>query len=277
MINGNNHIKKEGIGMDLGLKDKVVIVVASSSGLGLSTAVGFAREGAKVVISGRDAKRLKKASEKIFSDSGVEVETVQMDVRNADDIDRLVATVIEKFGTIHVLVNNAGGPPPGVFWETDDEAWNSAYELTLLSSVRLTRAALPYMRKQKWGRIINITSMTVKQPIDQLLLSNSLRLGVVGWAKTLSNQVAKEGILINNVCPGWTMTERVAQITEARADANQSTAKEEEKIIASTIPMGRLGEPEEFANLVVFLGSERASYITGTSIQVDGGATAGFY
>jgi 3-oxoacyl-[acyl-carrier protein] reductase len=276
-MNRNNRNEREGISMELGLKDKVVIVLASSSGLGKSTALTFATEGAKVIITGRDAERLEKAREEILSKTGAEVEAVQMDVCKAEDIDRLVATVIEKFGTIHVLVNNAGGPPPGVFWETDDEAWNSAYELTLMSSVRMTRAVLPYMRKQKWGRIINITSTTVKQPIDQLLLSNSLRLGVIGWAKTLSNQMAKEGILINNVCPGWTTTERVTQLTEARAEVNQTTAEIEEKAIANTIPMGRLGKPEEFANLVVFLGSERASYITGTAIQVDGGSTAGFY
>ncbi len=262
--------------MDLGLKDKVVLVVASSSGLGKSSALAFANEGAKVIITGRDAERLKKAKAEIESAAGAEIETVQMDVRNAEDIEKLVAQVIAQFGTVHVLVNNAGGPPPGVFWETDDDAWNKAYELTLLSSVRMTRAVLPHMRSQQWGRIINITSMTVKQPIDQLLLSNSLRLGVVGWAKTLSNQMAKEGILINNVCPGWTLTERVSQLTQARAEANQSSAEAEEQAIADSIPMGRLGTPEEFANLVVFLGSERASYITGTSIQVDGGSTAGF-
>lgn len=262
--------------MDLGLKDKVVIVAASSAGLGKATAMAFAKEGAKVVITGRDAERLKQAKEEITGVSTSEVMSVQMDVTRADEINRLVDTVIEHFATVHVLVNNAGGPPPGYFWETDDEEWNKAYELTVMSSVRMTRAVLPYMRKQQWGRIINITSNTVKQPIDQLLLSNSLRLAVVGWAKTLSNQVASEGILINNVCPGWTSTERVTQLTEARAEASQTSAEEEVEAIASNIPMKRLGTPEEFANLVAFLGSERASYITGTSIQIDGGSTAGF-
>jgi 3-oxoacyl-[acyl-carrier protein] reductase len=262
--------------MDLGLKGKVVIVLASSAGLGKSTALGFVEEGAKVIITGRDAERLAKAKQEIVNKTRSDVDTYQMDVTKAEDIDKLVSYVVEKYGTVHVLVNNAGGPPPGVFWETDDDAWNKAYELTLMSSVRTSRAVLPFMRKQKWGRIINITSSTVKQPIDQLLLSNSLRLSVVGWAKTLSNQIANEGILINNVCPGWTTTERVEQLTEARAKNNQTSADQELEAIASTIPMGRLGTPEEFANLVVFLGSERASYITGVSIQIDGGSTAGF-
>jgi len=272
----NTCIDIEEAKMDLGLKDKVVVVAASSAGLGKASAMAFAQEGGKLVITGRNNERLQKAKDEIAMASGSEVMAVQMDVTNAKDIEKLVASAIEKFGTIHVLVNNAGGPPPGFFWETEDEDWQKAYELTVMSSVRMTRTVLPYMRKQQWGRIVNITSNTVKQPIDQLLLSNSLRLAVIGWAKTLSNQVANEGILINNACPGWTVTERVTELMEARAKINQSSAKEEIEAIAKTIPMGRLGTPEEFADLVVFLGSERASYITGTSIQIDGGTTAGF-
>ena len=262
--------------MDLGLKDKVVVAVASSAGLGKATALAFAHEGAKLVITGRDAQRLQQAKQDIEKVSEHSVLAVQMDVSSAEDIDRLVKTVIDTHETIHVLVNNAGGPPPGFFWETDDEEWQKAFELTLMSSVRLTRAFIPYMRKQRWGRVLNITSSTVKQPIDQLLLSNSIRLSVVGWAKTLSNQLASEGVLINNVCPGWTVTERVTRLTEAKAEANKTSAADEVEAIASKIPMKRLGTPEEFANVVVFLGSERASYVTGVSIQVDGGSTAGF-
>jgi len=262
--------------MDLGLQDKVVIVAASSAGLGKATALAFANEGAKVIITGRNADRLQIARDEIARVSARDVLSVQMDVRDAEDISKLVATVVAQLGTVHVLVNNAGGPPPGTFEETEDEEWEKAYELTLMSSIRMTRVVLPYMRKQQWGRIINITSSTVKQPIAQLLLSNSLRLAVVGWAKTLSNQIAREGILINNICPGWTRTERVTQLVQARAEANQSSEEEEIAAIASTIPMGRLGSPAEFAAMVAFLGSERASYITGTAIQVDGGATAGY-
>jgi 3-oxoacyl-[acyl-carrier protein] reductase len=262
--------------MDLGLRNKVVIVAASSAGLGKATALAFANEGAKVVITGRDAERLQNAKDEIATVSGVDIVSVQMDVTNADNISDLIHTVVEQFGTVHVLVNNAGGPPPGLFWETEDEEWQKAFELTVMSSIRMTRAALPHMRKQQWGRIINVTSATVKQPIDQLLLSNSLRLGVVGWAKTLSNQIASEGITINNVCPGWTLTERVTQLTEDRAKTNESSVTQEIEAIANSIPMARLGTPKEFADTVVFLGSERASYITGTSIQIDGGSTAGY-
>ncbi len=263
--------------MDMGLNSKIAVVTASSSGLGKASAMGLAREGAKVVITGRDPERLENARAAIAADSGNDLVAISMDVTRAEDIDNLIKQVIEKFGTIHVLVNNAGGPPPGFFWETSDDEWQTAFELTLMSSIRLTRGFLPYMRDQKWGRIINITSSTVKQPINELLLSNSLRLGVIGWAKTLANQLAPEGVLVNNVCPGWTKTERVTGLTQVRAASNGTTADDEEAAIASGIPLGRLGTPEEFANMVVFMASERASNITGTTIQVDGGATAGFY
>ena len=263
--------------MELGLENKVAVVTASSSGLGRACALGLAREGAKVVITGRDQARLDMARSVIEAETNAEVLAISMDVTVKEDIDKLVEEVVNQHGTIHVLVNNAGGPPPGFFWETPDEDWQAAFELTLMSSVRLTRGFLPYMRDQHWGRIINITSSTVKQPINELLLSNSLRLGVIGWAKTLANQLAAEGILVNNICPGWTKTERVTGLTQARAEMNNTTPEEEEAAIASGIPLGRLGTPEEFANLVVFMASERASNITGTTIQVDGGSTAGFY
>lgn len=263
--------------MDLGIEKKVAVVTASSSGLGKASALGLATEGAHVVISGRDGERLQQAEALIRKEAKGDVLAVQMDVTSNEDIDMLVDKVIEQFGTVHILVNNAGGPPPGFFWETTDEQWQEAFELTLMSSIRLTRGFLPFMREQRWGRIINITSSTVKQPINELLLSNSLRLGVLGWAKTLANQLAAEGILVNNLCPGWTRTERVTRLTEARASSNDSSAEEEEAVIASGIPLGRLGTAEEFANLLVFMASERASNITGTTIQVDGGATAGFY
>lgn len=262
--------------MDLGIENKTALVAASSAGLGRATALGLAREGARVAICGRDTERLAEAETAIRDETGTEVLAVCMDLSIAEDIDRFVREVLERFGAVDILVNNAGGPPPGLFWETDDQEWQKAFELTLMSSLRLTRAVLPIMRQQKWGRIINITSTTVKQPINELLLSNSLRLGVVGWAKTLSNQLAKEGILINNVCPGWNLTERVTRLTEARAANNSTSAAAEQAAIAADIPMGRLGTPEEFANLVVFLASERASYITGTTIQVDGGSVAGY-
>ena len=263
--------------MDLGLQDKVVIVAASSAGLGKASALAFAKEGARVIISGRDADRLQHARDEIASATSAEVFAQQMDVTKTEDINSLVDTVVQKYGTVDVLVNNAGGPPPGFFWDLEDDEWQRAYELTVMSSVRMTKKVLPFMRKQQWGRIVNIASNTVKQPIDQLLLSNSLRLAVIGWAKTLSNQVASEGITINNACPGWTRTERVSGLMQAKAEMNKTSAEQELEAVANSIPARRLGHPEEFADLVVFLASDRASYITGTSIQIDGGTSAGFY
>lgn len=263
--------------MDLGLSGKVALVAASSRGLGKAAAMAFAREAAHVVLCSRDEKKLAAAENEIRREAKGEVLAVKTDLMRPEDIRELVEKAIAAFGTVDILVNNAGGPPAGFFTEMSDEQWQKAVSLTLMSSVRLTREVLPYMQKQRWGRIINITSVSVKQPIDELLLSNSLRLAVVGWAKTLSNQVAADNILVNNVCPGWTRTERVLEIFQNRAQAQDASVEAIEKAVTATIPMGRLGNPEELANLIVFLGSERASYITGTSIQVDGGAVKGIY
>ena len=263
--------------MDLGIRGKVAVVAASSRGLGKAAAFGFAREGARVVICAREQDRLSTVRDKIKAATNADVLAVQVDLTRPNDIKHLIDQTVESFGTVDILVNNAGGPNAGFFSEMTDEQWQQGIELTLMSSVRLTREVLPFMQKQKWGRIINITSVSVKQPIDELLLSNSLRLSILGWAKTLSNQVAADGILINNVCPGWTRTQRVIEIFAARAEALQTSPEDIEKSITSTIPMNRLATPEEQANLIVFLGSERASYITGTTIQVDGGAVRGIY
>ena len=262
--------------MDLGLEGQVALVAASSKGLGRACASAFAREGARVVICARDQAELARAKEDIRGRYGADVLAVGCDLTQADAIRKLVEAAAAEFGNIDILVNNSGGPPPGFFPDMKDEDWQKAFDLTVMSSVRLTREVLPLMKKQRYGRIVNITSISVKQPIDQLLLSNSLRLAVLGWAKTLSNQVAGEGITINNVCPGWTLTGRVEQLLRSQAQTKNISIEEAEQAITGGIPMQRLGSPEEFADLVVFLGSRRAAYMTGTTIPIDGGMTAGY-
>ncbi|HSR32524.1 MAG TPA: SDR family oxidoreductase [Anaerolineae bacterium] len=261
--------------MDLGLKDRVAIVAASSRGLGKACAWELAREGAKVVVCARDSARLTATAEEIRAATGVEVLPVKADLTNNAQIRHLVDETLQNFGHIDVLVTNNGGPPAGYFDDFDDEAWAEAYQLTLMSAVRLIRVVLPTMRAQQWGRIVNITSVAVKQPIDNLLLSNVFRPGVIGLAKTLAAQVAADGITVNNVAPGYTRTARVLDLAKARAAEQGRTVEEIMAETTVTFPMQRMGEPEELSALVAFLASERASYITGTTIQVDGGYVRG--
>ncbi len=261
--------------MDLGLRDRVAIVGASSRGLGQACALELAREGATVVLCARDTGRLAAAAEEIQAASGVGVLAVPTDLTDAAQIEHLVDETLRRFGRIDVLVTNNGGPPAGDFGEFGDEAWLAAHQLTLMSAVRLIRAVLPTMRAQRWGRIINITSVSVKQPIDDLLLSNVYRPGVVGLAKTLSAQVAVDGITVNNVAPGYTRTDRVLELAADRAVKEGKVVQDILDERAADFPMRRMGEPEELAALVAFLASERASYITGTTIQVDGGYVRG--
>jgi 3-oxoacyl-[acyl-carrier protein] reductase len=228
-----------------------------------------------VVICARDLARLSATASEIQAATGAEVLPIQSDLTDAQQIRSLADGTLLRFGRVDVLVTNNGGPPPGYFDDMDDEAWLAAHQLTLLSVVRLIRAVLPAMHAQQWGRIINITSVSVKQPIDNLLLSNVYRPGVVGLAKTLSTQVAADGITINNVAPGYTRTDRVLELARARAAEAGRTVEEELAKTAARGPMKRAGEPEELAALVAFLASERASYITGTTIAVDGGSVKG--
>jgi 3-oxoacyl-[acyl-carrier protein] reductase len=262
--------------MDLGLKGKISVVTASSKGLGKAAAKLLSAEGSKVIICARNLNDLEKASEDIFQSTGNKPLFKQTDLLKANDITELIEFVIKSYGTIDILVTNSGGPPPGNFFDMSDEKWIDGVNSTLLSVVRLIRESLPYMQKQKWGRIINITSVSVKQPIDGLLLSNSLRLGVVGLAKSLSNEFAKDNILINNVCPGYMRTERTIELAERQS---KKTGLKPEEIIngfGKAAPLARVGEPDELAGMIAFLASERASYITGATIPVDGGRYLGY-
>ena len=257
--------------MDLGLKDKVALVAAGSRGLGRAVAEELAAEGASLLLCARDAKTLTETAASIADTFNAHVLAVPADVTVTGDIERLIEAGIDRFGRIDILVTNAGGPPAGRFEQLTREQWDDAIKLTLLSAVELARQVLPGMKERRWGRIINITSIAVKQPVENLLLSNSLRAGLTGFARTLANEVAADGITVNNVLPGYTRTERLEDLAQMMAEKQGISPGEFRGKWEKEIPMGRLGEPREFAAAVAFLASERASYITGTSLQVDGG------
>src|SRR5258705_12224678 len=257
--------------MDLGLKNKVALVAAASRGLGRAVAEELAAEGAALVLCARDAQALAQTSAAIADSSAVPVFGVAGDVALKSDVGRVVATGIERFGRIDILVTNAGGPPAGKFEQLTREQWDDAVKETLFSAIELVRQVLPGMKDRRWGRILNITSIAVKQPVENLILSNSLRAGVTGFARTLANEVASDGITVNNILPGYTRTERVEELAKMMAEKQGISAAEFKGRWEEEIPMKRLGEAREFAALAAFLASERASYITGTSIQVDGG------
>ena len=257
--------------MDLGLKNKVALVAAGSRGLGRAVAEELAAEGASLVLCARDSRTLDETAAAIADSSNARVLAVPADVTVIDDIKRVVEAGTDRFGHIDILVTNAGGPPAGRFEQLTREQWEKAIRLTLLSAVELTRQVLPGMKERRWGRILNITSIAVKQPVENLLLSNSLRAGLTGFARTLANEVAADGITVNNIMPGYTRTERLDELAQMMAEKQGISADEFRGKWEKEIPMGRLGEPREFAALATFLVSERASYITGTSIQVDGG------
>ncbi|MEJ7863187.1 MAG: SDR family oxidoreductase [Pyrinomonadaceae bacterium] len=257
--------------MDLGLKGKVAFVAAASRGLGRAVAEELAAEGASLVLCARNAQNLNLVSKQIADTAGAIVLPVVADVSNAEDVARAVQAGVEEFGRIDILVTNAGGPPAGRFEDLSREMWEAATRLTLNSVLELTRAVLPGMKERNWGRILNITSIAVKQPVDNLMLSNSLRAAVTGFARTLANEVATDGITVNNILPGYTHTERMDELARAASEREGISAAEASAKWEAEIPMKRLGEPREFAALAAFLVSERASYITGTSIAVDGG------
>jgi 3-oxoacyl-[acyl-carrier protein] reductase len=261
--------------MDMGLKGTVALVTAASQGLGKAIAIELGRQGANIVICARHADVLIEAVNEINGLSGTKVVSVTADVSTEPGVRSVVKAAIENFGRLDILVNNAGGPPPGDFTKHDDAAWQRAFEQNLLSAVRLVRTALPHLKESGRGRIINLTSTAVKQPIEGLLLSNSIRSGVIGMAKTLSVELAPFNITVNNIAPGRISTDRIRQLDKARAEATGSTEAEVRKAAEAQIPLGRSGRPEELAYLAVFLASDKAAYITGTTIQVDGGMIKG--
>jgi 3-oxoacyl-[acyl-carrier protein] reductase len=261
--------------MDLGIKDRVALVAAASKGIGFAAARELAKEGARVFLCSRDEKRASEAAQKLHDETGAAVAGIGADVTDNASVEHFVNLARERAGRIDILVNNAGGPPSTTFADTDLEMFRKAFELNALSAIRLAKLVLPGMQSQKWGRIVNITSVSVKQPIDGLLLSNTVRAGLTGWAKTVSTEVAADNVTVNNVAPGYTLTERQEELATARAKATGKLKEEMIGLWAAQVPIRRLASPEEIAAAVAFLASERASYITGVTLQVDGGWVRG--
>jgi 3-oxoacyl-[acyl-carrier protein] reductase len=261
--------------MNLGLKDRVALVAASSQGIGRATAEAFAAEGCRVAVCARNSQTLQSAADKIRKQFKVEVLAEAFDVTNADEVSRFVAAVAKKFGSVDICVTNAGGPPAKGFLAASLEEWQRALEANFLSTVYFAREVIPLMQRKRWGRIVTITSITTRQPVTDLVLSNAVRAAVVGLVKSLANEFGRDGILVNNVAPGFTATDRLKELAKARALAS---GKSEEEIFAgwaADAPLQRLGDPREVAETIVWLCSERASYITGQTVLVDGGMYKG--
>lgn len=263
--------------MDLGLKGRVAIITAASSGLGKATAIELAAEGARVVITARRKDELENAADEIRTATGAQVLAIPGDVTNEDHIRKLVSETANRFGTVDILVANAGGPPAGFFDDFSAEDYRQAVELNLISTINLCREAVPLMRKRCWGRVVAITSIAAKQPVENLILSNTARAGVLGFMKSLSQQVAADAITANTVCPGYHLTERLKSLAPLTATKEGISVEEVYARWAASTPMNRIGEPKEFAAAVAFLCSDRASYLTGAVIQVDGGAYRALY
>ncbi|TAM79156.1 MAG: SDR family oxidoreductase [Acidobacteria bacterium] len=263
--------------MDLGLKDRVAVVAASSQGLGKAVALGLAREGAKLAICSRVESKINQTAEEIRRETGADVLSRAVDVTVYEQVQRFIAETQQRFGRVDICVTNSGGPPARPFCDTTVEDWQAAVNLNLMSTLYFVREVLPLMQKRKWGRLITVTSSAVKQPIDNLVLSNSIRSAVSGLVKSLSNEYAKDNILVTNVCPGYTLTARLDELSRRLAKAEGVAPDEIQQRWARQVPLGRLGSPEELANMVVFLASDRASYVTGVSIAIDGGFIKGIY
>ena len=263
--------------MDLGIRHRAAIVTAASSGLGKATALELAAEGAHVVINARKVEDLDQAAADIETATGAKVLALAGDVTREEDVRRLVSETVDRFGSLDILVANAGGPPAGFFNDFSANHYRDALELNLISTINMCREAVPQMRKQAWGRIVAITSIAAKQPVENLILSNTARAGVLGFMKSLSQQVAEDGVTVNTVCPGYHLTERLKSLSSSIAAKEGVSVEEVYSRWAGSTPIKRIGDPKEFAALVAFLCSARASYITGTAIQVDGGAYRALY
>ena len=261
--------------MEFGLKGKVAFVAAASKGLGYACALGLAREGAKVALCARTQADIEAAAERIGAETGAELLPLVADVTRAEDLARAVEQTAARFGGLHILVPNSGGPPAGTFETLDEAKWQSALDSTLFGTTRLIQAALPHMKAAGWGRIVVITSTSARQPIPGLLLSNTIRAGISGLCKTLSQEFAPFGITVNTVAPGSYDTDRLKHLHERNAQIAGISFAEARKQAEQKIPLGRLGSPEELANVVVFLASDAASYVTGQTWLVDGGQTLG--
>jgi 3-oxoacyl-[acyl-carrier protein] reductase len=261
--------------METGLKNRVAIVAASSQGLGKATAEAFAAEGCRLAMCARNADALRKTTDAIRSIHGIEVYAEPLDVTDSGAVSRFVARVAETFGGVDICVTNAGGPPAKGFLATTVEEWKKAVEANFLSTVYFSRDVIPHMQRKRWGRIITITSITTKQPVADLVLSNAVRAAVVGLVKSLANEFGKDGILVNNVGPGYTATDRLKELAKARSAASGKSQREIFEGWALDAPLKRVGEPREVADTIVWLASERASYITGQTILVDGGIYKG--
>jgi 3-oxoacyl-[acyl-carrier protein] reductase len=256
--------------MKIDLRGRTALVGGSSAGLGRAIARGLAATGCDLVLGARRFKKLEALADELRG-AGVKVLPLEVDLTSVEQIEAFTRAAQAEFGTIDILVNNAGGPPGGTFDDLSEADWRNAVDLTLMSAIEVTRRLLPGMREQKWGRIINVTSTSVKQPVDGLMLSNSIRMAVVGWAKTLANEVGPDAVTINNLCPGYTTTDRLEELADNVAGRQGIEAAQVYENWAASVPLRRLATPEEFANVAVFLASEEAAYVHGTTIAVDGG------
>lgn len=265
--------------MDLGLRGKTAIVAAASKGLGKGVAGALAAEGANVLMFSRDEASIRAAAAEVqaMAGAGSQVVGLAADVTRASDLERVVQATVDRFGGVDILFNNAGGPKPGMFDTLTDDDWQSAFELNLMSAIRLTRLCLPHMRAKHWGRVITSTSSSVKQPLPTLMLSNAVRSAATAWSKTLSDQVAQDGITVNTLAPGRIDTERIRQIDGDLAERQGRQREDVERESLASIPLRRYGRADEFGAAAAFLASEPAAYITGVTLLVDGGLFRGTY